>query len=130
MPPRSAAERDQYQQVLAANECLREAQGTIIERNTCPNPWFTQLDMSVRKSFRLAGVREIEIVADLFNVLNGLDKDWGQFRRVGQTQVLEVARFDAPTQRYVYRTNERFGEATFIGPSRQFQVQLGAKVGF
>jgi hypothetical protein len=126
----NATEQSQYRDVLGANECLREAQARIIERNTCPNPWFTQLDLSVRKSFRFARTRDVEVVADLFNVLNGLDKDWGLFRRVGQTQVLEVVRFDALTQRYVYRVNERFGEKTFIGPSRQFQVQLGAKVGF
>lgn len=126
----NATEQGQYRQLLTANECLRESQGTIIERNTCPNPWFTQLDMSIRKSFRVGGVRDIEIVADFFNVLNGLNRDWGRFRRVGQTQMLEVVRFDALTQRYVYRANERFGEKTFIGPSRQFQIQLGAKVGF
>lgn len=125
----NATEQAQYREVLNANECLREAEGRLIERNTCPNPGFTQLDLSVRKSFRFGGVRNVELVADLFNVLNGLNKDWGRFRRVGQTQLLEVVRFDAATQRYVYRTNERFGEKTFIGPSRQFQVQLGAKVG-
>jgi hypothetical protein len=121
-----------YQRLLDENECLRDAIGTIIERNTCSNPWMYQLDMSVKKRFfgRGEGGRNVELIADFFNVLNGLNPRWGQLRRVGQTRILSAQGFDAATGKVRYTTNAQYGDESFIGPVRQFQTQLGLRVNF
>jgi hypothetical protein len=65
-------------------------------------------------------------------VLNGLNEDWGQWRRVGafDQELLVAQRYDAAAGKFVYRVNPNFGQTSFIGPVRQFQVQLGARVSF
>lgn len=123
-------DRVAYERLLADNECLSDAVGGIIGRNTCENPWITQLDMSLKKGFGLGGDREIEVIADFFNVLNALNKDWGRWRRVGEQQLLSARRFDGTTGKFVYQVNQNFGQPTFIGPVRQFQTQLGARLRF
>lgn len=125
-------EAAQYRQILAGNSCLGDAVGGIIARNTCANPWFYQFDLSLKKSFPLGrdGQRQVELVADFFNVLNGLDRNWGQLKRTGQTRLLSAQSYDQATGKVRYQVNERFGEKQFIGPARQFQTQLGMRVNF
>ena len=121
-----------YERILADNECLSDAVGGIIERNTCANPWITQLDMSLKKAFGLGGGREIELIADFFNVLNALNKDWGRWRRVGSSEqeLLSARSYNATVNKFVYRVNQNYGQPSFIGPVRQFQTQLGARLSF
>jgi hypothetical protein len=126
-------DRVHYERLLGEHECLQSAVGSIIDRNSCQNPWITQLDMSLKKAFTLAaGGREVEVIADFFNVLNGLNEEWGQWQRVGalEQEFLVARRYDAVAQKFVYQVNPNFGQASFIGPVRQFQVQLGARVSF
>jgi hypothetical protein len=120
-----------YQRLLDENECLRDAVGTIVKRNSCANPWMYVLDMSAKKAFFGRGdQRQIELVADFFNVLNGLNPRWGQLRRVGQSRVLSAQSFDAATGKVRYTANTEFGRESFIGPVRQFQTQLGIRISF
>lgn len=123
-------DRVAYERILGEHECLSDAVGGIIERNSCPNPWITQLDMSLKKSFGLGGSREIEVIADFFNVLNAINSEWGRWRRVGAQELLSARSFDATTGRFRYQVNQNFGQDTFIGPVRQFQTQLGARLSF
>ncbi len=125
-------DRTNYERILADNECLSDAVGSIIDRNECKNPWITQLDMSLKKAFGFGGGREVELIADFFNVLNGLNNDWGRWRRVGfsEQELLSARSYNAALGKFVYRVNPNFGQTSFIGPVRQFQTQLGARVSF
>jgi hypothetical protein len=125
------ADADTYKKILAENKCLSDAVGTIVKRNSCPNPWTYQFDMSLKKAIGVGSAnRQIELVADFFNVLNGLNSQWGQLKRVGQTRVLSAQSYDAATGKVRYTANTAFGQESFIGPTRQFQTQLGVKVSF
>ena len=134
-PEQMAFERPEdqaaYEQLLSSHACLGDAVGTIIGRNSCRNPAIQELDLSVRRTFS-PGDQEVELVVDLFNVLNFVNSDWGQLRQVaGVNRRLLVARgYDAEQEKIVYRVNDGFGEETFIGPTRQFQAQLGLRVRF
>lgn len=123
-------DRDAWEQVLAREACLSVARGTIIARNTCRNPMISQVDLSLRRRIDTRVGGDAEIVVDLFNVLNALNDQWGQLRTVGQTTLLQARGWDAESGRIRYRVNERFGEESFVGPTRQFQVQLGVKMHF
>jgi hypothetical protein len=96
--------------------------------------------MRVSKDVRTFGSQRAELLVDVFNVLNGLNEDWGRFVTVNTsaTNILRAERFDAATQQVVYSTNyfpERdagsrgFGEARPLafGDPFQFQVQIGLR---
>ncbi len=73
--------------------------------------------------------QSIEPIADLFNVLNLLDRDWAVRRAIPDTRILELVGYDAVNGRgiYVFETrdpNVRDNEAT------RWRMQLGARYTF
>ena len=120
--------------LIAGNACLNDARGGFVGRNACRNPWQNVLDARIAKRFRTIGTQNVELVADFFNVLNGLDRDWGRRLEVATTDaiLLNPIAFNATTQKFSYRVNPTFGRAT---PSQftltqQFQMQLGLRYSF
>jgi len=120
-----------------AFECLRDQQGQIAHRNACHNPWFHSVDMHIAKGFEFANGQEIELIADLFNVLNGLNSDWGQL--VGfssgatglSNQPLTKRGYNEDTNKVVYAIRGGFGDERVIGfDPLQFQAQLGVRYRF
>ena len=104
-----------YNAFIQSESCLREARGSIPERNTCRNPWSDRVDASLRVSlgntFGGAQRHNLTFVADVFNLLNLLNSDWGTVRAVtfNQTrELLDFRGFDAVNNRPIYR---------FAGPS-------------
>lgn len=127
------ADRTRFNEILGEFECVREQVGQIARRNSCRNPWFHSVDLRVAKEFRTLRRQRAEFVADIFNVLNGLSSDRGQFLGVfGQNQELLTAeRFDAATGNVVYSVNQTFGEERPVGfDPFQFQLQLGVRYRF
>ena len=129
-----ARERNNLVERIANSKCLRENRGQVMDRNSCRNPGQNILDMKVSKRFDTVRGQNIELVADFFNVLNGLKKEWG--RRMGVPSANEAllipAGFNTTTNRYIYRTNADFGKATPAAnfTTTQFQVQLGLRYNF
>ena len=76
--------------------CLRSQRGRLLERNSCRDPWVHETTAQLSKRFRLADRRTLEVTADLFNVLNFVDGDWGLVRQtfgdVGQRRPAAAAR--------------------------------------
>jgi hypothetical protein len=66
---------------IRADEGLRDARGSIVERNASRSPWIHQLDFSfaVKVPF---GRYEPEITFDIFNLGNLIDSDYGTVRYV------------------------------------------------
>lgn len=120
--------------LIAANDCLSSSRGDFAARNACHNPWQNILDARVSKKFNTLRGQNIELVADFFNVLNGLKKSWGRRVEVASTdQILLVpSAFDATTKKYSYRVNPTFATATptQFTLTQQFQMQLGARYSF
>lgn len=116
-----------------AGECLRENLGRIAERNSCRNPWFHSVDVHLSKSFAVMTGHEIELIADMFNVLNGLNEDWGQFNAVfgSATNVFNKEGYDQETNRVIYSVLNQFGREAALGFNPlQFQAQLGVRYRF
>jgi hypothetical protein len=76
-----AQQAEAYDRLLADLSCLREQAGQIMERSSCRNPWFNQLDLSVRQSLPAVGGHKVTLQADVFNFLNFMNSDWGQYRQ-------------------------------------------------
>jgi outer membrane receptor for ferrienterochelin and colicin len=129
-----AAARSRYSDFLGEHDCVGDYVGQIIPRNTCRQPWFNQLDMTVRKRFDMAGDQAAELHIDLFNVLNGLNSDWGRNVSVtaARRNILLAQDYDAANGQVRYTVPATFASRTQVGSNLllQFSAQIGLRYYF
>jgi hypothetical protein len=129
-----AANRQRYANYLNDYDCIRENVGRIMRRNACEQPWRNSLDMSLRKRFDLRDRRGVELSVDMFNVLNGLNKDWGKYETVSAARrnLLAPSSYNSTTNQIEYTVPTTFGDKTQVGTNLllQFSTQLGLRVYF
>ncbi len=107
----TAAQQDSVYALLdgfiRAEPCLREQRGGILERNSCHNPSFGMLNARVTKAFPTLSSHYLELTADVYNVLNLLNRRWGQSRFTAGNpptlSILQLAGYDAGAGRGVYQ---------------------------
>lgn len=127
------AERQQFLGYLEEFGCLLSQEGQIAERNSCRNPWFNSLDLRISKELRTVRGQRAEFIVDAFNVLNGLNEDWGRYMGVfgDQRNLLSASSYNAAARQVRYSVNDRFGEENAVGfDPFQFQLQLGVRYRF
>ena len=113
--------------------CLRENIGQIITRNACSNDIFTKLDLRVTWRTEIGNGQAIELIADVFNVLNIINDDWSRNVGVSQfgsaRQLLELEGFDPDTRNHLFSVNPSFGQESNLSGFRtdQGSAQLGLK---
>jgi hypothetical protein len=136
-----------FQDLVSKEKCLQDNQLAVLHRNACRAPWSDKLDFRLSQNIR-AGSANIQIIFDILNVLNLVNRDWGLVQVVNPAvQVLKVkgrrgsGLFPQPTDPMVvayngplYRTDQGgFATATpavpFV-PDSQWQMQLGLRVSF
>jgi hypothetical protein len=104
--------------------CLRTQRGRVMSRNSCRNASVQTLDVRLAKS-----VRGLEISADVFNVPNLLDRNWGLVRETTNKEgvpLLSVVGWDAAANRPVYNVTLPSRNRVVPDASR-WRVQLGAR---
>ena len=109
--------------------CLREQRGRLLRRNSCRDPWVSVMNARLSKVIPTTRGQSIELIADVFNVLNLLDGDWTVRRAIPDTRILELVGYDAVNGRGIYvfeirDPNVRNHEAT------RWRMQLGARYTF
>jgi hypothetical protein len=114
---------------IESRPCLREQRGQLLRRNSCRDPWVSVMNARFSKVIPTASGQSIELIADLFNVLNFLDGDWGVRRFIEETRILTLVGYDAANGRGIYAfdtqdPNIRDHEAT------RWRMQLGARYTF
>jgi hypothetical protein len=105
-----------------------------MERNSCRDPWLNETTAQLSKRFHLADRRTLEITADLFNVLNFVDGDWGLVRQtVGEdantVSLLHLVGYDTAHSRGVYAPVGVDRRQIDVDASR-WRMQLAATVFF
>lgn len=135
------ADRDRFEAILDDRECIRDQLGHVAERNSCRNPWWHSVDLRLAKEITTFRRQHAEIMVDMFNVLNGLNSDWGRLMVVGNNNSLLTAKsYDPATGKIVYSVNydpsaaqgrRGFGELQPAGFNPyQFQAQIGIRYVF
>ena len=117
---------------IAAEPCLREQRGRIMERNSCRNPWFGTVNARLWKAFRARSGRSLELTGDVYNVLNLLNRHWGELRMTAPDpwfQMLRLAGYDASRERGMYRLQLRPLRRVHDFESR-WRMDLGIRFGF
>ena len=133
-----ARNRSLFERTIEKTKCLREARGTIIGRNGCENRWNYILDARVSRKFSTLRGQNVELQADFFNVLNGINDRWGRRmlvdddRSSGNDRILIPRGFNTTTRRYIYDVNPTAAVSTpsINFASQQFQMQLGLRYNF
>ena len=65
---------------ISSNEALDEARGGFINRYTDTAPWRTIFDVKVTQRIETIDGQRLELIANLENVLNLVNDDWGRIR--------------------------------------------------
>lgn len=129
--PAEYAELDTF---IRAEPCLRAQRGRLLKRNSCRDPWVHETQARLSKRFGLADQRALEVTADLFNVLNFVDSDWGLVRQTvgaegNRVALLGLIGYDDPNGRGVYELAPVSRRQIDVEASR-WRVQLGATLSF
>ena len=129
-----ALNRARYAGYINKFDCLRENVGKIIPRNACSQAWRNSLDMSLRRRFDLRDRRGVELSLDMFNVLNGLNKEWGKYESItaARRNLLAPVSYNASSNQIEYTVPTTFGQKTQVGTNLllQFSAQVGMRVYF
>ncbi len=119
-------------------EYINAYSGLIAERNGGINSFYGIFDVRASKRFRLGGTHSIEVSADIFNLSNLLNRNWGVNQSLGNQALYglgipgtagtpAVPGFDKANQQFVYRVNT----AGIVTPSgNPYQLQLGGRYSF
>ena len=125
------AQLDAY---INADPQLAKYRGQVVPRNALRGPWTNQLDVSTSLNIPF-GSRRVELRADVLNVLNLLNKDWGliDFPIFNDIAPIGVS-VDAATGKYVYNLTT-INSPTYLKFSRddlrsRWQAAFSARVRF
>ena len=69
---------EQVDAFLSSDDCLDSQRGQIYDRNSCKSPYVRQFDLHYGIGFDI-GPTEIEITADVLNLMNLIDEDEGLY---------------------------------------------------
>lgn len=112
----------------STKEYIRNSFGKIAERNGGVNPFYGTFDVRLSKKFRLHKKHAVEASADLFNVSNLFNRNWGINHNLGATSIYTIKSFDAAAKKYVYSVNTNAGVSSLGGSP--YQVQIGLRYSF
>jgi hypothetical protein len=121
---------------LIRNEpCLRGQRGRLLKRNSCHDPWVHETEARLSNRIHLADRRVLELTADLFNVLNFADGDWGLVRQTlseygSNVPLMELVGYDAPAGRGVYRLIPGATRRYVDVEASRWRLQFGATLSF
>jgi hypothetical protein len=108
---------------------LRESFGKVAERNGGVNPFAATIDLRILKSIKTFRKQSLEVSADIFNLANLLNKEWGVNNNLGRSRNLyNIQGFDQSRGEYIYRVESGVGAKPINGTP--WRVQLGLRYAF
>ncbi len=69
---------DALDSFIQSEPSLQDARGGVVERNTARSPWRNILDLQLTQEITTLRGQSVELTANVLNVLNLLNDDWGQ----------------------------------------------------
>lgn len=119
-------------QTFVQEGVLGKFQGEIAPKNIGRAPRYNKLDLSIRQELPFVLGGRIELLADMENVLNFINSDWGTIRQIGFPyfgRTVDAACANAACTQYVY---SNFNEPrTAVNPiGSLWGIRVGARVKF
>ena len=103
---------------------IRKSSGKIAERGGGINGFFGTWDIRASKKFKVYNKHALELSADIFNLANLLNKEWGTRKVLGSQTIVAPNSFNQATQEFGYNVNANTGVITPSGTPWQIQVGL------
>ncbi|HTY05940.1 MAG TPA: carboxypeptidase regulatory-like domain-containing protein [Gemmatimonadales bacterium] len=114
--------------------CLRDARGSLLERDTCRNPWQNSLNARLSKVVPTIHGQSVEITIDMLNVLNFVNSSWGLIRQTSgfeEANLLRLSGYDPVAQRGIYTLSLPVKNAVALNSlGSRWVFQLGARYAF
>lgn len=134
-PGVSESMREAMQNVLAnpanlAKSYIESSLGQVATRNGGENGYFGFWDMRMTKKFFLNNSKKsgFELGADIFNIANMFNKEWGTSKNLGNQNLMTLRNFDRAKMQYIYEVNPNVGVANPGGTP--YQIQISGRVFF
>jgi hypothetical protein len=111
-------------------ECLREARGTIIERNACQQPWSNRLDVRLAQNLPTFGRQGLQITVDILNFANLLNSEWGRSQFINNQSETLLSRSGATDTGGRVLLNSFAPKPNVFSNAdlgSRYQIQIGAK---
>jgi hypothetical protein len=130
----NSADATAFDAFISGESCLDKQRGTIMQRNSCRNPFQHFMDANIRQALPIGGKNRLSLDIGFFNVLNLFNSDWGLIKTVGGTTNFTdaiLAVDDAPTGTPNFSFNEPQERFVTNGQSRNsWQVQFSLRYDF
>jgi hypothetical protein len=127
------------EQYIQGESCLSTQRGRLLARNSCRNPWINRLDARLTKVLPTGHGHSLQLTADMFNLLNFIDHDWGQVRRTlpengpltngNRVSLVELVGYDAAKGRGVYKVLSPRPQVLDVEATR-WRMQLSVRYAF
>jgi hypothetical protein len=120
-----------FERLIEGTPCLRRQRGYILERNSCREPWSHTTILSVRQAIPVGG-HALEAQLDVFNVLNLLNEEWGEYRVASPALLEHVGQGSgAPDEaQSIFRFDATRPQWTTLPTESAFQLQLALRYSF
>ncbi|MGB1042488.1 MAG: carboxypeptidase regulatory-like domain-containing protein [Tenacibaculum sp.] len=120
---------------INSNDYLRNNRGNYAERNGARTPWNHQLDAKFAYNIPLKNNKNIQISADVFNVLNLVNKNWGRLVYVPNVvnanfNLLEFKGVENNQPVYQFTLDENTKPWVVDAINSRWKAQLGVKYQF
>ena len=126
---RVAAQQESFESFIEEMACLRRQRGSILQRNSCREPWSHTTITGLRQGLSIGG-NAFEVELDVFNVLNLLNSRWGRYRVAAPRLLEHVGQNPVETSQSVFRFDSTRPEWTTLQTESAFQFQLGVRYRF
>jgi hypothetical protein len=128
---RVSRQRMAFDRFIEDTPCLRSQRGRILERNSCREPWSHTTILSVRQAIPVGG-HAFEAQLDVFNVLNLLNDEWGEYRVASPTLLEHVGQGSgaADVSQSIFRFDMTRTEWTTLSTESLYQLQLALRYRF
>ncbi len=115
---------------ISSEPCLDAARGTLMQRNTCRNPWQSFVNARFTKVFTTFNGQSLELNLDIFNVLNLINSDWGVVKATTFNEnqpILNATGYDVANDRGQYTLMNMTAREGVVANSTRYQLLLSGK---
>jgi hypothetical protein len=142
----AVAMADAFDKVINSVDCLKNARGTIMERNACRNPWVNEFDVSLAQNLGYR-FQNLQLRLDILNFGNLLNKNWGKqaFSNQGATcgqicsattiltqsgNLLPTGVTNSAQAQGIYTFDTKFNPFTSDNASSNYRMQISMRYSF
>jgi hypothetical protein len=125
------AQVEGFERFIERSACLNRQRGSILDRNSCREPWSHTSIARVSQSFSVGG-HALDAELDVFNAFNLLNPRWGRFRVASPRLLEHVGQAPGPftSSQPVFRFDTTRPDWTTLETESRFQLQLGVRYRF